>query len=252
MTVENPPGPIVRNEIQQAAHRNGWRIDDGLENGWVLRRSTSAPGRVGIAGAGPHGPWFLSVDHPGVARELRFSAADIPGPGIARFKVGDAGALHALLARVWELSVALPDQPLRRFEEEIATLPRETEAERLVVQRKGQNVFRDSLLAYWGGCCPLTGITDTRLLRASHMKPWADCETDAERLDPYNGLLLSALWDAAFDAGLISFDNGGELLVSPQLSATALGALGAASSIPLDSAHQSYLQWHRDYVFVSE
>ena len=250
MTVEDPPGPIVRNDIQQAAHRNGWRIDDGVEDGWVLRRSASAPGRVAIAGAGPHGPWFLAVDHPGVAGELGAAVADIPGPGVARFMLGDPGALHSILGRVWELSVALPDQPLRRFEREIAALPRETEAERLVVQRKGQEVFRKSLLAYWGSCCPLSGITDTQLLKASHMKPWADCETDAERLDPYNGLLLSALWDAAFDTGLISFDDGGQLLVSPQLSAAAREALGPESSIPLGSAHQPYLRWHREKVFV--
>ena len=49
---------------------------------------------------------------------------------------------------------------------------------------------------------PLTGITDEALLRASHIVAWADCETDALRLDVHNGLLLSALWDAAFDAGL--------------------------------------------------
>jgi putative restriction endonuclease len=61
---------------------------------------------------------------------------------------------------------------------------------------------------YWGGRSPLTGITEPVLLRASHILPWAQ-STDEQRLDVYNGLLLSALWDAAFDAGLVSFgDNG--------------------------------------------
>ncbi len=41
--------------------------------------------------------------------------------------------------------------------------------------------------------------------------PWADC-TDAQRLDVYSGLLLSALWDAAFDRGLISFADDGTVL----------------------------------------
>lgn len=250
MTPETPPGPIVRNEVQQAAHRNGWRIDDGVENGWFLRRSTSAPGRVGLAGAGPHGPWFLAVDHPGVAAELCAPTADMPGPGVARFTFADAGALHAALGRAWELAVALPDNPLRRFETETEGLPRETEAERLVIQRKGQEVFRESLLAYWGGRCPLTGITDAALLKASHMKPWADCETDAERLDPYNGLLLSALWDAAFDSGLVTFDETGELLASPRLTTTARDALGAPPQLPLVLAHQPYLRWHREEVFL--
>jgi hypothetical protein len=250
MTLENPPSVIVRNEITQAAYQNGWRIDDGVEDGWFLRRSASAPGRVAIAGAGPQGPWFLAVDHPGIALELKASAVDLAGPGIARFMISDTKELHAVLGRTWDLAVSLPDHPLRRFETETAGLSRNTEAERLVVQRRGQDVFRDSLLRYWGGCCPLTGITDTQLLRASHMKPWADCETDAERLDPYNGVLLSALWDSAFDAGLISFDEQGELLLSSYLTAAAREALGVAKPIDLRPEHQCYLRWHRERVFA--
>src|SRR3977135_1680410 len=70
------------------------------------------------------------------------------------------------------------------------------------------SIFRDALMDYWGGRCPLTGITEPALLRASHIVPWAECD-DAQRLDVHNGLLLSALWDAAFDAGLISFADDG-------------------------------------------
>ena len=51
---------------------------------------------------------------------------------------------------------------------------RTTEAERLVVQRIGQNIFRAALMDYWGGRCPITGITDPELLRASHIVPWAE------------------------------------------------------------------------------
>jgi HNH endonuclease len=91
-----------------------------------------------------------------------------------------------------------------RFRARTANLPQTTEAERLVIQRVGQDVFREALLDYWGGRCPLTGITEPALLRASHIRPWAGC-TDEQRLDVHNGLLLSALWDAAFDRGLISF-----------------------------------------------
>ena len=71
---------------------------------------------------------------------------------------------------------------------------------------------------YWQGRCPLTGITDPALLRASHIVPWAECDSDAERLNVHNGLLLSALWDAAFDRALVTFDDEGEPLFSPKLS----------------------------------
>ncbi len=71
----------------------------------------------------------------------------------------------------------------------------------------------------------MTGITDEPLLRASHIVAWADCETDALRLDVHNGLLLSALWDAAFDAGLISFADDGAALSSPRLTSSAAAVL---------------------------
>ena len=78
----------------------------------------------------------------------------------------------------------------------------------------GQNIFRDALMEYWDGCCPLTGIREPELLRASHIVPWAECESDELRLDVHNGLLLSALWDCAFDAGLISFADTGRYCAS--------------------------------------
>jgi putative restriction endonuclease len=76
---------------------------------------------------------------------------------------------------------------------------------------------------YWGGRCPLTGITEPVLLRASHILPWAQ-STDEQRLDVYNGLLLSALWDAAFDAGLVSFGDNGVVLVDGRLGYAARAA----------------------------
>jgi hypothetical protein len=140
--------------------------------------------------------------------------------------------LHAALDRVYTLAVSLPDAPLARFQAETALLPRTTEAERLVVQRIGQNIFRDALMDYWGSLCPLTGITEPGLLRASHIVPWANC-TDEQRLDMHNGLLLSALWDAAFDRGLISFADDGSVLQSPQLSAMARRAVDPGMASPL-------------------
>ena len=75
-------------------------------------------------------------------------------------------------------------------------------------------------MGYWGGCCPLTGITEPGLLRALQIVPRANC-TDEQRLDVHNGLLLSALWVAAFDRGLINFADDGSVLESPQLSTMA-------------------------------
>ena len=127
-------------------------------------------------------------------------------------------------------------------------MPRTTEVERLVVQRIGQNLFRDALIAYWDGRCPLTGISDPALLRASHIVPWAECQSDDQRLDVHNGILLSALWDAAFDAGLVGFGDGGSVLASSNLSDEARGSLGLEKQVRLSgitSAHAVNLHWHR-------
>ena len=119
---------------------------------------------------------------------------------------------------------------------------RSTEAERLAVQRIGQDIFRQALLEYWSGRCPMTGITDPALLRASHIVPWAECESDSLRLDVHNGLLLSALWDAAFDSGLVSFADDGTVLLGPSLSRDAGVALGllAGSTLRLYGLTQAH------------
>jgi putative restriction endonuclease len=110
----------------------------------------------------------------------------------------------------------------------------------MVIQRIGQDVFRDALMDYWEGRCPLTGITEPALLRASHIVPWSDC-TDAQRLDVYNGLLLSALWDAAFDKGLVSFADDGTLLASPNLHPPARQALGIDTARRLTGLREAYV-----------
>jgi hypothetical protein len=109
-------------------------------------------------------------------------------------------------------------------------LPRSTEAERLVVQRAGQGVFRGGLLEYWDGRCAVTGLAVPELLRASHIKPWADCASDAERLDVFNGLLLAPHLDAAFDCGFITVADDGAVVVSSGLGETARRLLRAGPS----------------------
>jgi hypothetical protein len=246
---EDPPGFVVRTEAQKAAWDNGFRLERGVESGsWLRYTSITAHGEIWIAGAPPRGPWLLSIDHPGVAAELAtLPPSPLPGPGIATFGFDTLTALHAALDRVYKLGVSLPDAPLARFRAQTADLPQTTEVERLVLQRIGQEIFRAALMDYWGARCPVTGITDLALLRASHIVPWAECG-DSQRLDVHNGLLLSALWDAAFDVGLVSFANDGTVLASPELSTAARTALGIekAPRLPnLRDAHRANLAAHR-------
>jgi hypothetical protein len=248
LMLQNPPGFVVRTEAQKAAWENGYRVERGIEGGWLHYASTTAPGSIWIASVSGKGPWLLSVDHSGVAAENGATPSSFdPGPGLLTLAFATLPELYAALDRTYRLSVSLPDAPLERFRKATANLPRATEAERVVIQRIGQDVFRVALMDYWGRCCPITGITEPGLLRASHIVPWADCN-DEQRLDVHNGLLLSALWDAAFDRGLISFADDGMVLANDQLSETARSALGISAAPPLNGlreAHRVNLAFHR-------
>ncbi|MGY3441328.1 HNH endonuclease [Bradyrhizobium sp. USDA 4473] len=248
MTIEAPQSFVVREECQKAASQNGFRRVLGEDAGWAAFGSTTAKGTIYLTAAGLSGPWYLALEHLGVIRELNLPEANISGPGRARFAFTTLGTLYAALHRTYGLGVSLPDAPLQEFESRVAGLPQTTEAERLVVQRIGQDVFRDRLIDYWQGCCPLTGISDQALLRASHIIPWADCESDAERLNVHNGLLLSALWDAAFDRALVTFDDEGQPVFSHHLSEQARSELRWTMPIALTDEQRRRLQHHRERV----
>ncbi|MGB4343541.1 MAG: HNH endonuclease [Moraxellaceae bacterium] len=175
------------------------------------------------------------------------------------FQVAAEAELAALLRRAASLSRALPSQAATDYQQavaaELAALPDGivgTEVERLVRQRVGQNKFRDAMLDYWGGACAVTGVAIPAVLRASHAKPWAECASDAERLDVFNGFLLSANLDALFDRFLISFDEQGEQVISPALAGQDLQALGIVPGMKLrwvNALHQPYLALHRARIF---
>lgn len=127
-------------------------------------------------------------------------------------------------------------------------LSKNTEVERMVRQRIGQNSFRNAMLNYWGGSCAVTGIAVSEVLRASHAKPWVDCTNDTERLDVFNGFLLSANLDALFDRCLITFDDMGKIIISPRLSQDQCDTLGLSPNLCLRwiaNEHLFYLQYHR-------
>ena len=246
--IETPQSFVTRQECDKVAFQNGFRRSHGEADGWRRYSSTTAQGSIWLA-HDEDGGWLLAIDHTGVAEELDAAAAPAEGPGVVRYTFTTLGLLYALMPRVYQLAASLPNAPLAQFQAKVKDLPTSTEAERLVVQRIGQDVFRSGLLEYWQGRCPLTGIADTPLLRASHIVPWKDCPSDAERLDVHNGLLLSALWDAAFDRGLVSFDDTGHPLFSPALGAAARDELRWHQPVSLTDSHRGRLAWHRANLF---
>nr|WP_240592733.1 HNH endonuclease [Macromonas bipunctata] len=61
----------------------------------------------------------------------------------------------------------------------------------------------------------MSGVSELRLLIASHIVPWS--KDKQNRLNPSNGLCLSAIHDRAFDKGLISVSDDFRILVSRPL-----------------------------------
>lgn len=90
-----------------------------------------------------------------------------------------------------------------------------TESTTIVKARRGQQFFRQSILNAYGVRCCISGINVPRMLVASHIKPWRDFPND--RLNAKNGLCLSSIHDAAFDAGLITLDATFKVMLSKRL-----------------------------------
>ena len=124
-----------------------------------------------------------------------------------------------------------------------------TERHDFVKCRIGQGTFRQSLIAYWKACA-VTGYKDTGLLVASHIKPWRAC-TNEERLNPFNGLLLTPNLDRAFDAGLITFRQDGYILLSPLLSCPKQLGIETSMQVMLTNQHEPFMDFHRTSVFRS-
>src|SRR5262249_57146530 len=85
ITLENPPGFVVRTEAQQAAWDNGYRLGRDIDGGWLHYASTTAPGSIWVAGCSGHGPWLLSIAPSRVAAEVGSATGFAPrGPCVAR------------------------------------------------------------------------------------------------------------------------------------------------------------------------
>lgn len=82
-------------------------------------------------------------------------------------------------------------------------------------QRIKQQFFRRAVLSSYRGRCCISGLADQRLLVASHIVPWRSDKSN--RLNPSNGLCLSAIHDKAFDSGLIALSDDFRVLVSAGL-----------------------------------
>lgn len=118
--------------------------------------------------------------------------------------------------------------------------------------RRGQGIFKANVRLVESRC-RVTGVSNIKHLRASHIKPWSVSDNH-EKLDGFNGLLLSPHVDHLFDRGFISFKNEGDLIVSKELNLHVLDQWSIASRANVGKftdQQSSYLEYHRDVVFKS-
>lgn len=234
--------PLERIRLEKAAADCGFeRTPELTQDGGLELRSAQFPEVLWLLSLGADG-FKVKASHPALVND----AAD------STTQVNSIESLYAVLNHAAATARTLPNRVADVFRQQTTQLPSSTEAERLVLQRVGQNLFRQALLDYWHGQCPVTGLSVPELLRASHIKPWAKCANDNERLDVFNGLLLAPHVDALFDGGWISFADHGGVMVSKALSAKACEQVGISRQWAvqrLTSGHRDYLNHHRQQVF---
>ncbi|WP_122888330.1 HNH endonuclease [Burkholderia pseudomallei] len=229
--------PLERLRVEKAAADCGFertpilRSDNGLE-----LRSVQFPEAI-----------FVQIRE-GAIRVSASNDVLLDGAATSEISVGDLDQLYVVLQRAAAIARTIPNRVADQFRRAKKHLPQTTEAERLVVQRVGQDLYRSALMDYWQGRCCVTGLAVPALLRASHIKPWAKCQSDDERLDVFNGFLLAPHVDALFDGGWISFSDQGALLVSDAFPSVARAQLGVSPEWTirkLKPAHVPYLVFHR-------
>jgi putative restriction endonuclease len=128
---------------------------------------------------------------------------------------------------------------------------RETERTALVQARRGQGLFRDNVRSI-ERACRITKVERMEHLVASHVQPWRDSSND-QRLDGENGLLLTPTVDHLFDKGFISFEDSGQLIVSPvadpkSLKRMGVDSVGRVNVGAFSQGQRRYLEFHRENV----
>ena len=199
----------------------------------------------------PEGNGLQSVYLTEISPELADALFELIGAEAQR--VADVGQE---VSRVERESPA-PERDIEEWERRVETdinsdvaIP-QTERTALVLARRGQGLFRDNVrsIEY---ACRITRVERMEHLIASHIQPWRDSSNE-QRLDGENGLLLTPTVDHLFDKGFISFENTGQLIVSPVADPLSLERMGIDPDIRLNvgafsRGQMPYLDFHRENV----
>lgn len=195
---------------------------------------------------------YSPIDNQGNGNQHVYLAAVPNGMANVLLRIGGITDVLESFAEGQEVTLRQKEEAIQA-EINNADIP-ETEKQALVNARIGQGIFRKNLEQIESGC-RVTGVSDRRLLRASHIKPWRVSD-NRERLDGNNGLLLVPHIDHLFDKGYISFKNNGDLICSSAIPMIELlrydERLGQAINVGSFRKEQKvYLEYHRDIIFTS-
>jgi hypothetical protein len=173
--------------------------------------------------------------------------------------IGTEGRMIVQAARVEDFSLSTPNIGQVIWEEhQLNAVQKDnrlmaTEKQSIVLARRGQGLFRQRVLSV-ERACRITKVSQPEYLRASHSKPWRDASNE-ERLDGENGLLLTPDVDLLFDRGFISFEDNGNVLVSPVADRNAMSKMGLTEELlgnvgSFSEGQRQFLQFHRESVFL--
>lgn len=179
-------------------------------------------------------------------------------------------AIFAEFDRDWEALAAESEAALERLHIDMATRPQkgppedhpapeETEAVRSVRVRRAQSLFRATVLASYDFACAISGISVPALLDAGHIIPWAN--DPSRRIDPRNGIALSALHERAFDRGLITISEDLRVVVSGRLRVRRASEIHRSALLDIDgkplrrptryAPDPEALAYHRERIFIA-
>lgn len=280
---EVAPGDVVfsfRNRAIAAigvAQSYGYECPKPTEFGTIGANWETVGWRVDVAYQVPHNR-VVPKEHMGVLGPLmpeRYAPLQQSGDGIQNVYLTEvprafAEVLAGLLGVEAQELVSTAREPLRpdapqmaargieewedKIQQSIIASPTlgDTERSAIIRARRGQGLFKQNVMRV-ERACRITKVDNPAHLIGSHIKPWRDGTND-ERLDGENGLLLTPSIDHLFDRGFISFKDDGGLLISPVADLESLKRMGVTPGADVGAfsrGQRSYLQFHRDEVFLT-
>jgi hypothetical protein len=253
------PRPAEFGHIGQAWDVVGWRVDV---------RFQPFPREV-------HPKEHLQLLRPFLERE-RFSPLRLTGDGLQHvYLTSISPAFGEVILGIAGLDACaftaprLQDAPLPIVERELsgqqewedieqkrildANIP-PTTRQALIRARVGQGLFKERV-GLIERVCRLTFVNNPTHLVGSHIKSWRE-STNEERLHGANGLLLTPTADHLFDRGFISFEDNGQIIISPVAEVDSLRRMGLDPNnpprpLPFNSDQKHFVSYHRSEIFLS-